>query len=105
MRSASTLIVGLALLGAHGPQPASQPQAPFRTGVDLVQVDVSVLDEDRCAEDRVFDALGRDLENVRFTEAVVPRTGEQKPVCPRCEDKYGRDKFPPGTLFQRDKKP
>jgi VWFA-related protein len=32
---------------AHGQQPPAQPPATFRTGVDLVEVDVSVLDKDR----------------------------------------------------------
>jgi RHS repeat-associated protein len=57
----------------------------------------------KCAEDHVLDALGGVKADVRFTEAVRPRTGAQVPVCPRCEGSFGRDPFPPGTLFKTDK--
>jgi RHS repeat-associated protein len=56
----------------------------------------------KCAEDHVVDALGGNKSDVRFTTAVRPRTGEQVPVCPRCEGKYGRDSFPSGTKFKTD---
>jgi RHS repeat-associated protein len=57
----------------------------------------------KCAEDHVVQALGGDKTKVRFTQAIRPRTGEQVPVCARCEENYGRDAFPPGTEFQSDK--
>ncbi|WP_248748745.1 filamentous hemagglutinin N-terminal domain-containing protein [Pseudomonas sp. MWU15-20650] len=56
----------------------------------------------KCAEDHVVDALGGNKEDVRFTEAMRPRTGDQVPVCPRCESTYGREPFPPGTRFKSD---
>lgn len=56
----------------------------------------------KCAEDHVVDALGGIKEDVRFTEAMRPRTGDQVPVCPRCESTYGREPFPPGTRFKSD---
>ena len=57
----------------------------------------------KCAEDHVVDALGGNKANVRFTEAVRPRKGEQVPVCTRCEQKYGRGAFPKETTkFQSD---
>lgn len=58
----------------------------------------------KCAEDHVVDALGGKKEDVKFTEAVRPRTGEEVPVCPRCEGKYGREAFPKGTKFKSDRK-
>ena len=58
-----------------------------------------------CAEDNVVRELGGDKEKVQFTEAIRPRTGEQVPVCERCEERYGRDKFPDGTRFKSDELP
>jgi len=57
----------------------------------------------KCAEDHVVEALGGNKVEIRFTVAVRPRTGVQVPVCLRCEETYGRDSFPPGTLFKSDK--
>ena len=56
----------------------------------------------KCAEDHVVDALGGNKADVRFTEAIRPRTGEQVPVCQRCEASYGRTPFPSGTRFKSD---
>jgi len=56
----------------------------------------------KCAENHVVDALGGVKENVRFTEAVRPRTGAEVPVCLRCEETFGREVFPPNTRFQTD---
>lgn len=57
----------------------------------------------KCAEDHVVEALGGNKEDVRFTEAVRPRTGEQVPVCTRCEENYGRESFPSETTrFKSD---
>lgn len=56
----------------------------------------------QCAEDHVLQALGGVKGDVRFTEAVRPRTGAQVPVCPRCEGTFGRQPFPPNTLFKTD---
>jgi RHS repeat-associated protein len=56
----------------------------------------------KCAEDHVVSALGGKKEEVRFTEAVRPRNGEQVPICPRCENTYGRDAFPKDTKFKTD---
>jgi VWFA-related protein len=69
MRSASALIVGLAMLGARGQQPASDPQATFRTGVDLVQVDVSVLDEDR-----------KPVRGLTAADFTIEEDGKPRPV-------------------------
>ena len=49
-----------------------------------------------------FQALGGVKGDVRFTEAVRPRTGAQVPVCARCEGTFGRQPFPPNTLFKTD---
>ncbi|WP_363796410.1 RHS repeat-associated core domain-containing protein [Lysobacter firmicutimachus] len=51
----------------------------------------------KCAEDHVAEALGGKKEDIKFTEATRPRTGEQVPVCQRCERNYGRESFPKGT--------
>jgi RHS repeat-associated protein len=56
----------------------------------------------KCAENHVVDALGGDKGDVRFTEAVRPRTGAEVPVCPRCEATFGREPFPPNTRFKTD---
>ena len=58
----------------------------------------------KCAEDHVSDALGGPSPDIKFTPAQRPRTGEQVPVCERCEGKYGRDAFPDkDTRFKSDK--
>jgi RHS repeat-associated protein len=54
-----------------------------------------------CAEDDVVRQLAIPREDVRFTEAIRPRNGEQVPVCIRCQGQYGADQFPPGTRFQQ----
>jgi VWFA-related protein len=69
MRPASALIVGLAMLGARGQPPAPQPEATFRTGVDLVQVDVSVLDEDR-----------KPVRGLTAADFTIKEDGKPRPV-------------------------
>jgi hypothetical protein len=56
----------------------------------------------QCAETHVLDALGGAIDDVRFTEAVRPRTGNEVPICPSCEATFGRDKFPPNAKFKTD---
>ena len=56
----------------------------------------------KCAEDHVVEALGGNKGDVRFTEAVRPRTGEQVPICQNCESAYGRSAFSQGTRFRSD---
>lgn len=58
----------------------------------------------RCAEDMVVEKLGGNKDDVKFTSATRPRTGDQVPVCPRCEGTYGRDSFPPDATFRTDVK-
>ncbi len=53
----------------------------------------------KCAEDRVVAQLGGDASKVRFTKAVRPRSGDEVNVCARCQTKYPREHFPPGTRF------
>ena len=52
-----------------------------------------------CAEDDVAAQLGGDPSKIRFSPAIRPRTGQEVPVCARCQGKYGRNQFPPGTKF------
>lgn len=52
-----------------------------------------------CAEDDVARQIGGDPKDVTFTEAIRPRTGDQVPICPRCQGVYDQSQFPPGTLF------
>ncbi|MGE8398337.1 MAG: RHS repeat domain-containing protein [Burkholderiales bacterium] len=55
-----------------------------------------------CAENHVVDALGGVKSDIRFTEAVRPRTGAEVPVCNRCEVTFGREPFPSNTRFKSD---
>ncbi len=57
----------------------------------------------QCAEQHVVDALGGVQDEVRFSEAARPRTGAEVPVCPNCENSFGRDPFPAGTKFKNDR--
>lgn len=52
-----------------------------------------------CAEDDVAQQLGGDPSKIRFSSATRPRTNEQVNICPRCQGKFGRNQFPPGTVF------
>jgi len=83
---------------------ASQPGRPpatvtagynTRTG----QVAARACGDGKCAEDHVAAALGGNKREIKFTEAVRPRTGAEVPICERCEATYGRGAFPPGTQF------
>jgi hypothetical protein len=56
----------------------------------------------KCAENNVVDALGGVNGDVRFTEAVRPRTGAEVPVCARCEATFGREPFPKNARFKTD---
>src|SRR5262249_33861741 len=56
----------------------------------------------KCAENHVEEALGGNKAEIRFTEAMRPRNYVEVPVCPRCEATYGREAFPPYTLFKSD---
>jgi len=52
-----------------------------------------------CAEDMVTARLGGDPSKIRFSEAIRPRTGQQQPVCQRCQGKYLPSQFPEGVIF------
>jgi len=52
-----------------------------------------------CAEDDVARQIGGDPKDITFTEAIRPRTGDQVPICSRCQGTYDQSQFPPGTLF------
>jgi RHS repeat-associated protein len=52
-----------------------------------------------CAEDDVVRKLGIGEKDARFTEAVRPRTGQEVPICVRCQAKFDPGQFPPGTKF------
>ena len=55
-----------------------------------------------CVEDLVVAQLGgtSQIKNIVMTPAIRPRTGEIIPVCKKCQTKYTRDNFIPGTPFQ-----
>lgn len=78
---ADTQILALALALAatvHTQVPPPAPQATFRTGVDLIQVDVSVLDKDRhpvrglTAADFTLTEDGKPRPIVSFAEVDIP---------------------------------
>src|SRR5690242_15894836 len=48
---------------------AGQPQAPFRTGVDVVRLDVTVLDKDR-----------RPVRNLTAADFTIVEEGEPRPI-------------------------
>lgn len=54
-----------------------------------------------CAEDQVVYNLGVDPSEVRFTEAVRPRNGNQVEICYNCQKKYKKEQFPDGVLYKR----
>jgi hypothetical protein len=54
----------------------------------------------------VVEELGGDKTKVKFTEAIRPRKGDAEvPVCEKCEENYGRESFPPNTIFKNDELP
>jgi hypothetical protein len=53
-----------------------------------------------CAETDVANKLGIPRDQVQFTDAIRPRTGEEVPICTNCQDKYSPNQFPPGTQAQ-----
>jgi hypothetical protein len=57
----------------------------------------------QCCEEHVVALLGGDPSKVRFTKATRPRTGEEVPICLRCQEKYIASQFPPGTKFSAGK--
>ncbi len=54
----------------------------------------------KCAEDLCVEALGGRPADVLLSPAIRPRNMEVIPVCKRCQTKYTKDQFPPGTPFQ-----
>jgi len=54
----------------------------------------------KCAEDLCVEALGGKQADVLLSPAIRPRTNEVLPVCKRCQTKYVKDQFPPGTPFE-----
>ena len=69
--TAVCLTLGTMLLGAHQ-TPAAQaptPQATFRSGVELIRLDVRVLDDQ-----------GRPVKDIRADELTVTEDGEPRPI-------------------------
>ena len=64
---AATTVALFGVVGAQ--QPASQPPAPFKSGVDVVHVDVSVLDKER-----------RPVRGLSTADFVVREDGKVRPV-------------------------
>jgi RHS repeat-associated protein len=91
------LVSELAPLGRKAP-------ATVTAGYNVVTGEVAAraCGGGKCAEPHVVDALGGAKENVKFTPAARPRTGNEVPICPKCEAEYGRDAFPEGTKFKSD---
>ena len=70
-RGAARVFVCLACLSTvlRGQHPPSQPQARFQTGVDVVQVDVSVLDKDR-----------RPVRGLTTADFTILEDGKPRPI-------------------------
>jgi RHS repeat-associated protein len=92
-----------------GLKPPARPAAVtagYNKDTGEIAVGVSQGGGRGCAEPEVVKQLGGDPNKVQMTEAVRPRVQDppfkQVPVCPSCEDKYGRGAFPPGTQYKSD---
>lgn len=70
------------------------------TGETTVGIKRSGQNYGKCAEDLCVEQLGCDAKDVLFSRTIRPRTNEFKDVCKRCQTKYTRDQFAPGTLFE-----
>ena len=46
-----------------------------------------------------LDPVGGNTKDIRFTEAIRPRSGQQVPVCRSCQEKVDISQFPPGIFF------
>jgi len=72
------------------------------TGQVAVGINISSINHGTlCAEDLVVAQLGgiAQINNIIMTPAVRPRTGQIIPVCKRCQTKYPKSSFMPGTPF------
>lgn len=54
-----------------------------------------------CAEQDVRRKLGVRRDQVRFTKAVRPRTGEEVEICQKCQGRFKRTQFPRDTEYQK----
>ena len=70
------------------------------TGQTAIGIKRSGEDYGKCAEDIFAEALGGKSEEVLMSPAIRPRKNEVIPVCKRCQTKYAKDQFPPGTPFE-----
>ncbi len=50
-----------------------------------------------CAELDVVRQLDIDPADVRFTEAIRPRNGQQAPICHLCQEQFSPSQFPPSV--------
>jgi hypothetical protein len=71
-----------------------------KTGETAVGVKRSGENYGKCAEDLCAEQFGEDAGKILMSPAVRPRTEEVIPVCKRCQGKYSREQFPPGTPFE-----
>jgi hypothetical protein len=53
-----------------------------------------------CAENAVVSKLGGNAADVRFTEAIRPRTGLEVPICEFCQAQYAPSQFPPSVQYK-----
>jgi hypothetical protein len=71
-----------------------------RTGQTAVGSKNSGEEYGKCAEDLCVEALGGKAQDVLMSPAIRPRTNEIIPVCKRCQKKYSKNQFAPGTPFE-----
>ena len=95
-RCAVRLVVCLACLATlNAQQPLSQPQVTFQSGVDLVQVDVSVLDKDR-----------RPVRGLTAANFTILEDGKPRPVAAfTAVDLAEREASPARASWVRDVTP
>ena len=55
-----------------------------------------------CAENDVQRQLGIPFEDIQFTDAIRPRTGDPVPICPICQANSSPSQYPLGTQAHPD---
>jgi VWFA-related protein len=82
------------VIAGRAQQPPAVPQTTFKSGVDVVHVDVTVLDRDR-----------RPVQGLRAADFVVKEDGKTRPVVAFTSVELAPKPVPPPALWMRDVAP